>query len=418
VDVEIVAIGNELLLGETVDSNSAHIGRRLADIGARLRRITVVGDDPPRLAAALREVRGRSRWVITMGGLGPTRDDLTREVVAEVLGRPLRVDPDQLAIVEEKFRRFGYAEMPAYNRSQAEVPEGARVIPNPHGTAPALVLDEDGFTLFVLPGVPAEMKALFEEAVLPELARAAGDGALVVRSRVVHTVGIGESALAERVDDLVAAAAPVEVAFLPHTGQVDLRLTVAGVPAAEADRLLERVARAMTERAGPWAWGVDGTTLAGALGTELQRRGWSLAVAESCTAGGLAAEITSEPGSSAWFVGGVVAYADRIKVSLLGVPAETVACYGAVSEETCRAMARGARERLEADVGCAVTGIAGPGGGTPEKPVGLVWLGVETPDGARTRKLAAPGSREAVRRRSALWALGMLLRAARGEPEP
>ena len=416
-DVEIVAIGNELLLGETVDTNSAHVARRLAEVGARVRRVTVVGDDLERMGRALEEARSRSRWVITTGGLGPTRDDLTREVVAEVFGRPLEIDPRVLADVEERFRRFGYATMPASNRSQAEVPRGARVIPNRHGTAPGLVIEEDGCTVFVLPGVPAEMRALLEEGVLPELAAAGGGAAPVVRSRVVRTAGIGESALAERLDDVLADPAPVEVAFLPALGMVDIRLTLTGEPRDAADRRLTELADRLVGRARPWVYGTDGDTLAGAIGAALAERGWSVSVAESMTAGELGAEITSVPGSSAWFKGGVLAYANEAKERLLGVPAETLARSGAVSEETCRAMLAGVRRALSADVGCAVTGIAGPAGGSEAKPVGTVWIGVETPAGAEVRRLDLPGSRAEVRRRATVATLALLWRQVRREEE-
>ncbi|MGH7562832.1 MAG: competence/damage-inducible protein A [Gemmatimonadota bacterium] len=414
--VEIVAIGNELLLGETIDTNSAHVARRLSEIGLRVVRTTHVGDDAGRLGAVLEEALARSRWVIAMGGLGPTRDDVTRLVVAGVFGRPLKVDPSLLAEVEAKFRRFGYERMPPANRSQAEVPEGARVIPNPHGTAPGLVLENDRATLFVLPGVPAEMKALLEEGVLPAIASGVGEVSSVVRSRVVHTVGIGESALAEEVDDLVEAAAPVEVAFLPDLGQVDIRLTVTGLSAGESDQRLAELAGAIRRRVERWCYGEDGTTLAAALGDALSARGWTLAVAESCTAGELAAEITGVAGSSEYFLGGVVSYANEIKTSLLGVAAETLSAHGAVSEETCREMVAGVRERLGADVGAAVTGVAGPGGGSPEKPVGLVYCGVGTPEGTWLRKLDVPGARDAVRRRATIATLSLLLRKLRAEP--
>lgn len=412
--VEIVAIGNELLLGETVDTNSAHVARRLAEIGARAARVTTVGDDRARIADALREVRGRARWGITMGGLGPTRDDLTREVVADVFDRPLRLDEGLLEELEAKFRRYGYDAMPPSNRGQAMVPEGARAIPNPHGTAPGLVLEDDGFTLFVVPGVPKEMEAMLEDAVLPEIVANLGEGAPVVKSRLVRTVGIGESALAERIEDLVEAADPLEVAFLPKTGRVDVRLTAAGLPAAEADRRLEEAAAAIAERAGGWFYGYDDATLPGAVGDAVRSRGWTVAVAESCTGGGLGAVITAAPGSSDYFLGGIVAYADEVKRELLGVPAAILADHGAVSEATCRAMAAGVRTRLGADAGCAITGIAGPGGGTAEKPVGLVWCCVETPAGSTTRRLEYPGDREAVRGRATLATLALLLGAARG----
>ena len=418
-DVEIVAIGNELLLGETVDTNSAHVARRLAEVGARLRRVTVVGDDPARMRRALEEARARVPWVITTGGLGPTRDDLTREVVAAVFGRPLAVDEGILAEVEERFRRFGYATMPPSNRSQAEVPRGARVIPNRHGTAPGLVIEEEDCTLFVLPGVPAEMRALLEEGVLPELAAASGEGAPVVRSRLVRTAGIGESALAERLEDVLADPGPFEVAYLPELGKVDVRLTLAGVPRDVADRRLDALASEVIARARPWFYGLDGESLAGAIGAGLVARGWTMAVAESMTAGEVGAEITSPPGSSGWFQGGVLAYANEAKQALLGVPPETLARFGAVSEETCRAMLAGVRRALSADVGCAVTGIAGPAGGSDAKPVGSVWIGVETPAGAEVRELDLPGSRAEVRRRATVATLALLWRHVRaGDPAP
>ncbi|MGH7566318.1 MAG: competence/damage-inducible protein A [Gemmatimonadota bacterium] len=414
-DVEIVAIGNELLLGETVDTNSAYAARRLAQIGARVSRVTVVGDDRIRMRQALEEARNRSAWVITTGGLGPTRDDLTRPVVAEVFGVPLEIDLEVLATVEERFRRFGYERMPTSNRSQAEVPRGARVIPNRLGTAPGLTIEVEGCTFFVLPGVPAEMRALLEEGVLPVLTTAAGVESPVIRSRVVHTAGIGESALAERLDEVLADPSPVEVAYLPHLGMVDVRLTLAGFTLVEADRRLDVLAGEVVRRSTPWYYGIDEETLPRAIGAALEAHGWKVAVAESMTAGELGAEITSVAGSSAWFVGGILAYANKAKETLLGVPRETLERHGAVSEETCRAMLAGVRKALSAEVGCAVTGIAGPAGGSEDKPVGLVWIGVETPDGARLRKLDYPGGREEVRRRATVATLALLWRQLRSE---
>lgn len=418
-NVEIVAIGNELLLGETLDTNSAHVARRLAEIGARVTRVTLVGDDREGIRRALSEARSRVPWVITTGGLGPTRDDLTRPVVAEVFGLPLELDAGLLAEIEERFRRFGYDSMPASNRSQAEVPRGARVIPNARGTAPGLIVEDEEGTVFVLPGVPAEMKGLLQEGVLPVLLAARDEGAPVVRSRVVRTAGIGESALAERLETVLADSDPIEVAFLPRLGRVDVRLTLAGFPEEEADRRLQALAARVIQVAEPWCYGEDERTLAAAIGETLSARGWTLATAESMTAGELAAEITSVPGSSGWYLGGVVAYANEVKEAALGVPRETLERHGAVSEETCRAMASGVRARLSADVGCAITGIAGPGGGSPEKPVGLVWIGVETPGGARIRKLDYPGDRAEVRERAAVSAQALLWRALQeGEGSP
>jgi nicotinamide-nucleotide amidase len=344
---EIVAIGNELLLGETVDTNSAHVARCLGRIGVRVCRTTVVGDDRERLRAVLTEVRNRSRLVITMGGLGPTHDDITREVVAEVFDRRLLLDERLLSELKERFRRFGY-EMPPGNRSQAEVPEGARVIPNPHGTAPGLIIDDERTTFYVLPGVPTEMKALLDDAVLPDILAVSDGREPVVQSRVVRTVGIGESALAEMLADLVAEAAPLEIAFLPHLGRVDVRLTATGLSVGEAETRLEESASAIADRAARWYYGEDETTLPDAILERLRGRGWTVAVAESCTGGGLGAALTEAPGSSDVFLGGVVAYSNDVKISALGVSPALLEEHGAVSEAVCRSMATAIRERFGA----------------------------------------------------------------------
>jgi nicotinamide-nucleotide amidase len=229
----------------------------------------------------------------------------------------------------------------------------------------------------------------------------------------VHTIGVGESALAERLDDVVREAGEIQVAFLPHLGQVDVRLTAAGLPATEAEGRLRALVERVVERAGPWVYGTDGQSLDGAIGDALAHRGWRVAVAESCTAGELGMELTRTAGSSAWFAGGVLAYANEVKESALGVPAEILERHGAVSEEACRAMIDGVRARLGAEVGCATTGIAGPGGGSEEKPVGLVWYGVGTPERTEVRRALFPGDRAGVRRRATLATLALLLRLAR-----
>lgn len=412
-EVELVTIGNEILLGETIDTNSAYVGRTLSAIGARVTRTTVVGDHPHRLRQVMREVHDRSRWAITMGGLGPTRDDITRDIVAEVFDRPLVEDPALLEEVREKFRRYGYAKMPESNRSQAMVPQGAGVMDNPHGTAPGLVLEDDRSTFFVLPGVPQEMKAMLDSWVLPILAEAAGEDAPVLKSVIIHTAGIGESALAEELDEIVARADPVEIAFLPRLGQVDVRLTASGLPADDADQKLEALSGEICRRVERWVYGTNGATLATAVGDALRRRGWTIAVAESCTGGELGAWLTEVAGSSDYFIGGVIAYANDVKEAQLGVPTQVLIEHGAVSEEACRAMVDGVRSRLSADVGCAITGIAGPAGGTEEKPVGLVYCGVGTPEGTHVRQLDYPGSREAIRHRASVTSMAMVLAALR-----
>ena len=263
-----------------------------------------------------------------------------------------------------------------------------------------------------------DRRRLFGWGVALTIIAAAGAGASVILSRVIHTVGVGESSLAEALDDLVAGSAPVQVAFLPHLGQVDVRLTVAGLSRVEAAQRLDVLARAIEERAGRWTYGTDSATLPGAIGEALRARGWTVAVAESCTAGELGAELTAVMGSSDYFLGGIIAYANRVKQEALGVPAATLEAHGAVSAEVCRAMIEGVRQATGADVGCAITGIAGPGGGTAEKPVGLVYCGVGTPEGETLRVTTYPGSRAEIRRRATLATLALLLRAARGEDEP
>jgi nicotinamide-nucleotide amidase len=278
-----------------------------------------------------------------------------------------------------------------------------------------LIIDDERTTVYVLPGVPVEMKALLDDAVLPEILATTDQREPVIQSRVVRTVGIGESALAEQLADLVSEAAPLEVAFLPHLGRVDVRVTAAGLPTTEAETRLVELTSAIADRAGRWYYGEDEITLPVAILEQLRGRGWTVAVAESCTGGGLGAALTEAPGSSDVFLGGIVAYANHVKTSTLGVSPVLLEEHGAVSEAVCRSMASAIRARFGASVGCAITGIAGPGGGTPEKPVGLVYCGVETPLDSKIRRLDYPGSRDAVRERATLSTMGLLFSMTRAE---
>jgi competence/damage-inducible protein CinA-like protein len=411
VKLEVVTIGTELLLGYTIDSNAADLGQSLAAAGVEITRRTSVADRPDAVADAVRDALARSGAVLTTGGLGPTRDDLTKHAVAALFGAALQLDAAVLRALEDRFRRLGRP-MPAVNRSQAEVPAGATVLPNPRGTAPGLWLEDARGFVIMLPGVPREMRGLLTEQVLPRLTArisAAGEGPpAVVRSRAVRTTGLPESAVAERVQDLEAALAPLTLAYLPGLPGVDLRLTAWGLPAADADRrLAEGVAR-LTAALGERCYGEDATDLAAVVLEAVRRRGETLAVAESCTGGLLGGRLTAVPGASDVFVGGVIAYADRVKTAELGVPAETIARHGAVSEETAQAMADGVARRFGAACALAVTGIAGPAGGTAEKPVGTVCLAARA--GARSRVLSRrfPGDREEIRGRSAQAALDLL----------
>jgi nicotinamide-nucleotide amidase len=414
VKLEVLTIGTELLLGHTVDTNAAELGRALAAAGAEIVRHTTVPDRPEAIRAAVAEALDRTGFVVTTGGLGPTRDDMTKTVVAELLEKRLVLDEPLLASVEERFRRMGRP-MPAINRNQAEVPEGAAVLPNPRGTAPGLwVEDGRGRVVILLPGVPREMRGLLAEHVLPRLVARQGGGAggkrRVVQSRTVRTTGVSESALAERVGEIEPRIAPLTLAYLPSVEGVDLRVTAWGLEPAEAEARLAAAVDMLRAAADGHAYGSDDADLAAVVLETLRRGRHRLGVAESCTGGMLAERITAIPGASDTFIGGVVAYADVIKTAALKVPLETLEAHGAVSEETVRAMAEGAQRLFSVDCTIAVTGIAGPGGGTPEKPVGTVWLAARVHTTTRAVKRVFPGDREEIRRRAAQAGLDLLRR--------
>jgi len=408
VKLEVVTIGTELLLGQILDTNAAELGRGLAAAGVEVVRHSSVADRPEAIRAAVAEALERTGFVITTGGLGPTRDDMTKREVAALFGKALELDAAVLRSLEERFRRLGRP-MPVVNRTQAEVPDGATVLPNPRGTAPGLwVEDTRGRVVVMLPGVPSEMRGLLAEEVLPRLA--ARTSGTVVRSRTVRTTGIAESALAERVGAIEDAIAPLTLAYLPSAEGVDLRVTAWGLRADDADRRLAEATAQLRERAGEHCYGEDGTDLAATVLAQLRRRGARLAVAESCTGGLLGARITAVPGASDVFVGGVIAYDDAVKTAALSVPDELVRIQGAVSEEVVVAMALGAQQRFAAEAALAITGIAGPTGGTAEKPVGTVWIAARYGTDARALKRVFPGDRNEIRARSAQAALDLLRR--------
>ncbi|WP_273887630.1 competence/damage-inducible protein A [Rubrobacter naiadicus] len=409
---EVLAIGTEMLLGELVDTNTAWISRRLAALGVGIYRHTTVGDNLERIAAALQEAASRADLVITTGGLGPTSDDLTNEALARATGRRMVEYAEAREHVERKFREFGRKPSPS-NYKQALFPEGTTLIPNPLGTAMGALLESDGTLFATLPGVPQEMRGMFEETLVP-LIRERSEGAIV--SRTLWFVGLGESALAERVQDLLDAENPT-VAPLAGQGKVRLRITARAATPEEAERQIEPVAREILSRLGRYYFGEDEETLESVVGRLLTEKGRTLALAESCTGGLLAKRLTDIPGSSRYFKEGLVTYSNEAKERLLGVPRELLVRYGAVSEEVARAMAEGVRRLADSDYGLSVTGIAGPEGGTPEKPVGLVWVGLADAGGTRAEKLnltAWSRSREAIRERSASGAFDLLRRRLEG----
>jgi nicotinamide-nucleotide amidase len=410
VKLEVLTIGTELLLGYTVDTNAAELGRALAAAGAEITRRTTVADRPEAIRAGVAEALDRAGFVITTGGLGPTRDDMTKTVVAELFGKRLVLDERLLAGIQARFDRLGRT-MPAINRTQAEVPEGAVILPNARGTAPGLwVEDAGGRVVVLLPGVPREMRGLLVEEVLPRIVARQGGERRVVLSRTVRTTGVSESALAERVGPIEPDIAPLTLAYLPSVQGVDLRVTAWGLELKDAEAQLADVVRRLKAAVGEHGYGEEDADLAAVLLEALRSGRHRLAVAESCTGGMVGERITNIPGASDTFIGGVVAYADVIKTAALKVPLETLEAYGAVSEETVRAMAEGAQRLFSADCTIAVTGIAGPGGGTLEKPVGTVWLAARVHTATRVLQRVLPGDRDEVRRRAAQAGLDLLRR--------
>jgi nicotinamide-nucleotide amidase len=408
--VELVTIGTELLLGFTTDTNGAFAGQRLAEVGVRIVRRTSVGDDPAAIAGAVREALARTGFVITTGGLGPTRDDITKTAVAALFDAPLEFQQPLWDDLVAKFARFGRVPSDA-NRCQAEVPRGAAVLPNRWGTAPGIWLAGEPGEVIMLPGVPLEMRNLMTHEVLPRLASRANG--LVIRSLVVRTTGVPESVLADRIAAVEDSIAPLSLAYLPSVLGVDLRLTAWGLDPGEADRRLGQAAERLEAELAAHAYARDDQDLAAVLLEACRSRGLTLAVAESCTGGMVGERITAIPGSSDVFLGGVVAYADAAKEALLDVPRRILDAHGAVSAPAAEAMAIGARNRFGASLAVSVTGIAGPGGGSDQKPVGLVWFGAAGPDGTEATHFIFPGTRPEIRSRATQFALWDLLRRAK-----
>lgn len=408
---EIIAIGDELLLGDTVDTNGAWLGQRLSELGAVVAHRSVVGDDEAAIREALASALRRAPIVICCGGLGPTPDDRTRDAVSALYGRPSEIDASWLEVIRERFRRRGI-DMPDVNRRQAMKPAGAVLFPNANGTAPGLAIDDDALGLTILlPGPPREMRPLFDQQVAPYLDSRLMPGRRPVVRRVLRTTGLAESEVAERVSDLIPSFAPLSIAFLPVGIGIDLRITSRGELAAEdAEAAIGRAIRALRERLGDAVYAEGDTDLAAVLGHALGRARLTVATAESCTGGLVAKRLTDVPGASGWLKAGIVTYSDEAKRDLLGVPPHLLTGHGAVSEPVVRAMAEGVRRATGADCSMAITGVAGPGGGTPAKPVGTVWIAASVRGRTDSRLVRFVGSRSDIRNRSAQAAMSLLLR--------
>lgn len=410
--IELLTIGDELLLGFTVDTNAAYLARELAAIGVEIVHRATVGDDAEQIAAAVGEAIERTGAVITTGGLGPTADDRTRPVIAKLFGRELVLDESIVAQIEARFWRMSSAKMPQTNIVQAMVPTGARVLQNNHGTAPGLWIDDaKGRWVAMLPGVPREMRGLTHDAILPILRERIGAAPVAIVSRTLRTTGIGESALAERLGDLSQSVEGMPLAFLPGWAGVDLRLTSRTLAPGEAKLALDAGARMLREVAGPVVYGEESDDLAELVLGVCRERGYSIAVGESCTGGLLGARLTAIPGSSDVFHGGIIAYENSVKTKLLGVSDVTLKEHGAVSEQVAREMAEGSARVLGTTVGIGITGVAGPGGGTPEKPAGTVWIAVAGVGETRTLGRMYVGDREEIRLRATQASLDQLRRA-------
>ena len=413
----VIASGTELTLGQSVDTNSAWLAARLAALGIRTERIVVVPDDAAALRDALLQAAGATDAILLTGGLGPTDDDLTRQVLADVVGVPLELDPLSIEHLRAFFAARG-RDMPERNTVQALVPRTARAIPNACGTAPGVRIAVRGTPCFALPGVPFEMRAMFDRDVAPELRAAAGGAVLL--SRRLQTFGLGESDVGGRIADLMQRGRDPEVGTTADLGVIGVRINATAMSADEATRRLDDTEAEIRRRLGDAIFGRDDDTLAAVVGRMLTAAAATLSTAESCTGGLLGALITEVAGSSNYYRGGVVSYANEAKIRLLGVSAADVEQHGAVSEAVARAMADGAGRLFDTPYALAVTGIAGPAGGTPEKPVGLVLISLCSPAGsiARECRFGSDPPRQVIRMRAAHTALNLLRLALLRETQP
>lgn len=404
---EIIAIGSELLAPDRTDTNSLWLTEKLNRIGIEVKLKTIVGDDDARLEEAIRDAVKRSRVVITTGGLGPTEDDVTRKVAARALGRRLLLDEKVLGKIRARFEYFGHT-MPERNSRQAMVIDGAEVLGNPNGTAPGLYLEHEGCAIALLPGPPREMNPMFETFVQPRLAEKAGE--LRFSRRVLRVSGMGESAVDEKIAPVYTQYTNPQTTLLFNNSEVEIHLRAHARTEQEAEALLDEVSLKLEERLGRAVFAFRGETMEEVVGLRLSVGGFTVAIAESCTGGLVAERLTNVPGSSAYFMLGVVAYSNEAKSRLLNVDTRLILEHGAVSAPVAKAMAEGVRRRGQTDFGLAVTGIAGPGGGTEEKPVGLVYIALADDAHTEYRRLMLPGDRQLVRWRASQAALDLLRR--------
>ena len=405
---EIIAVGSELLMPNFVDTNSMYLTHQLNEIAITVVMKAIVGDDENYLEQALRGSLERTPIIITIGGLGPTEDDVTKKVVARVLRRQLILDDAILKGIEKRFKARGM-EMPKNNARQALVLTGSEVLENKHGTAPGLWISTDRNQVMLLPGPPSELKPMFEETCIPRLRKLAGDQALA--RRIYRTTGLPESSLDARISVIYQKYRHVQTTVLAKPGQVDVRLAAVGKTSHEAEHAVQELAIEIERELVEYIFANEERTLEEVVGNLLVEKQATIAVAESCTGGMLAERLTSVDGSSRYFMSGIVTYSNESKIALAGIPPLLLEMQGAVSEEVARGLAEAVREKVGTTIGVGITGIAGPAGGSPEKPVGTVHIAVAAPSGTRHQVYLFPGSRDRVRWQATQAALNMTRRA-------
>ena len=404
-DIEIISIGDELLIGQTVNTNASWLGERLLYLGLQVRWISTVSDSKDDLWQALEHAENRAQIVLLTGGLGPTHDDVTKAVVSRYFHSRLIVNDNILAEIQKRFERRGIA-MAEINKEQAQVPDNAQLIENPHGTAPGFIFEKNKVRFYVMPGVPKEMKAMMENRVLNDIRNSVGIPK--AKTRILCTTGIAESSLFEKISDLEKIEAFAHLAFLPSFTGVRIRLTAFASESRTAEENLDRAEKMIRNRAGDFVYANRDVPLEVVVAELLIEKNLSVSVAESCTGGLLAHKLTNISGSSAYFKQGLVVYSNEAKISYLDIPQDMLKKYGAVSEKVAAQLALSIRDRAGTDYGLGITGIAGPTGGTPTKPVGLVYIGFADKKGARVEKQQFAGDRIENKERAVQAALDML----------
>jgi nicotinamide-nucleotide amidase len=402
---ELIFTGTELLLGHILNTHAQYLGMKLSGMGMEIDLNTTVGDNRETMISVLRQALERSGLIIITGGLGPTTDDITAEVVAEVFGLPLILDQESLNAIKRIFQSRGII-MPESNVKQAYFPRGSMILPNSVGTAPGAIIELNNKTVMMLPGPPHELMPMFEDAVMPYLSGKMG-GSEVIRYRIFKLTGISESAVQDLLKDIGGQGNP-GIAYIAKPGEIQVRVSARAAEKEQAEKLLAAFSGKVRARVEKYIFACDEGILEDLIGKLLMERGLSIGVAESCTGGLIAARLTDMPGSSAYFNGGVVSYSNEMKNQVLGVDKEILNRFGAVSRETAEAMAAGVRTRTGSDLGLAVTGIAGPAGGTTAKPRGLVYIALAADDITICREHHFPGARMAVRQGSVNASLNMV----------